>query len=149
MTWHRGFVVCPDHTTDQAFKFLVKESNACRLASVSGETAFAFTSRAIPDPETYAALVIGVDHGSSNYLMEVHGGFSHLHLAPRLWLTCALVITSDFVAMQTKELRRLMKQIGDPSDQSKEGGLQGFRWDLQFNFYDPKIRSLTRSFNEA
>lgn len=148
MTWHRGFVVCPDHTSAQIFGSLKKQSNVGRLVSVDGETAFAFTSRDIPALEQYAALVIGVDHGATHSFREAHGGFSPLHLVPRLGLTLGLVVERGSIAMKSKDVRRQLKQLGRPSDQGKEDGLLVFRWDLEFRFDDPGIQSVITSFDE-
>lgn len=148
MTWHRGFVVCPDHSSAHILKFLEKESNVGRMVAINGETAFAFTGRDVPDLEQYAAMVIGVDHGATNYFNEMRGEFSPQHLVPRLGLTVGLVVERDSIAMKSNEVRKHLKQLGRPSDDGKEDGLVGFRWDLEFKFGDRGIHAAIRSLNE-
>jgi hypothetical protein len=148
MALHRGFVICPDSELAAVCALLETQANVCCLTTQNVETAFAFTSRIIPDLGQHQALVMGVDHEFANYFLITYGDYLPTYMAPRLELTFGMVVSRDCYALLSKELRGHIKQMGPASDHGEENGLVASRWDLEFGIDDPKLKRIINGLNE-
>lgn len=145
MTWHRGFVLCGDSDSVAVGAVLGQVATAVVLASCNGETAFAFTSRIVPDLGSIPGCVVGVDDGVANYFYAIHGGFSTAQIVLRLGLTFSLVVGADSAVMKSTSVRKDFARLGGASDFAEEGGRRGYRWDLDSEPGDSSIRSFSGS----
>ena len=145
MTWHRGFVLCADSDSATVGALLDEVANAVLLVSCNGETAFAFTSRIVPDLRSKSGCVVGVDDGAANYFHEISGGFCPVGLVANLGLTYSLVVAIDSVTMKFKSTRKALAQLGDASDFAEADGRRAYRWDPNFQPGDSTIAAFSDS----
>ncbi len=145
MTWHRGFVLCADSDSVAVGAMLGQVATAVVLASCNGETAFAFTSRIVPDLGSIPGCVVGVDDGVANYFHEIHGDFSPIQVDVRLGLTFSLVVEAESAVMKSKSVRKNFARLGRACDFAEEEGRRGYRWDIDVDPGYPAIGSFSDS----
>ena len=145
MTWHRGLVLCAESYSAAVGALLGDMATAVLLDSRNGETAFAFSSRIIPDLGSIPGCVVGVDDGVANYFHEIHGDFSPAQIGVRLGLTFSLVVETESAVMKSKNVRKDFARLGRASDFAEADGLRGYRWDLDLEPRDPAIGLFSNS----
>lgn len=148
MTWHRGFVICSSSDAAEIRRLIEGQAQVSLLADIGGESAFAFSSRIVPELGQHPALLIGVEDGVAAYSLETCQRFCPTGFVLRLGLTFGLVVARDCAATQSAELQGQVAKLGQPSDQGEEDGLIGLRWDLECGIGDPAIQAFSRSLNE-
>ena len=145
MTWHRGFILCAESDSVAVGALLGDVATSVLLDSCNGETAFAFSSRIVPDLGSIPGYVVGVDDGVANYFHEIHGDFSPAQIDVRLGLTFSLVVGADSAVMKSKNVRKDFARLGRACDFAKEEGRRGYRWDFDGKPGDPGIGSFSDS----
>lgn len=141
MGWQRGLVVCNDDAADAVETALVERSLACRIVQKSGETAFVFAGRSVPDIEFRNVQLAGVDEASIS--MAISGDPAYQPKA--LIILAAFTVGLSLAAKALAELKRaspfrdLYRSLGKPSDHSIDDGIATLRWDID----EAPLRSAT------
>lgn len=138
MTHHRGFVVCRDDVLPQMRESLGRSTVFCEIIRRGGETAFAFAGRSIPDPRPEDAVVVGVDGSSGRQFFVSDYAFRPEILVPRIGLTVGIALKSaDADRDQWNAFQRsLWEKLGLPGEDADNGEFAGFRWDIEYPFYE-------------
>ena len=145
MTWHRGFVLCAKSDSEAVGALLCDVATGVLVDSCNGETAFAFSSRIVPDLGSIPGCVVGVDAGVANYFHEIHGGFLAAHVDVRLGLTFGLVVEADSAVMKSKNVRKDFARLGRACDFAESDGRRAYRWDLDLEPSDTAIQSFSNT----
>jgi hypothetical protein len=132
VTWHRGLLVCCNDDAEAVEAALVKQAFACRLTRQGVETAFAFAARNMPEFGTRIVQCAGIDGGSTSLVVIADPQFRARNLIIRVGYTAGLSLHAKDAHGLLKEspLGALFRSLGKPSDESIDGGVAAFRWDI-------------------
>lgn len=148
MTWERGFVICRDDVADAIEGQLQTQTISVRLASRLGETAFAFSSRAIPTLDSESYFLCSVDGSNSGYSVRNLKAYRPSHLVPKLGLTFGITLGKSVAARRLKspDLFVPWNSLGPETEFEAADDLAIFRWDLEeCEIDDPQLRSRAES----
>ena len=132
MTWHRGLLVCDADESDAIESTLVKQALACRLVDKGGETAFAFAARNMPEIVSRNLQCAGVDGGSISLVAAGDPQFRPRNLIIRVGYTVGFSLRANdaLELLLPSPLATLYRSLGKPSDNSIDGGVSAYRWDI-------------------
>lgn len=132
MAWHRGLLVCENRNADAVEDALALQAVACRLTRCGDEVAFAFAARNMPRLERLQALWAGIDGSSISVVIDGDPHFQPKNLIIHVGYTIGVALRLEDIAEleRPSPLRALWRTLAKPSDESNEGGLCAYRWDL-------------------